>query len=122
MYPCLGELPELNVMIGQLASSLLLLAQSDKLEKVVTVDFKKHPAQKVGTRSRAVSTQRFVAGSPFPVPEISESKACRDSGKLFQQFSRNCPAIFLGNPRIDPGNSHTFPEFSDRNGQIKVEL
>ena len=30
---------------------------SEKLEKAVTVDFKKHPAQKVWTRPRAVSTQ-----------------------------------------------------------------
>ena len=30
---------------------------SEKLEKTGTVDFKKHPAQKVGTRSQAVSTQ-----------------------------------------------------------------
>ena len=30
---------------------------SEKLEKAATVDFKKHPAQKAGTRSRAVSSQ-----------------------------------------------------------------
>ena len=30
---------------------------SEKLEKAGTVDFKKHPARKVGTRSRAVWTQ-----------------------------------------------------------------
>ena len=48
----------------------------------------------------------FPAGLPFPVPEILELVAFRDSGKLFQQFSRDFPGVFLENPRTDPGNSH----------------
>ena len=40
---------------------------------------------------------RFPAGLPFPVPEI------RDSGNIFQRFSRDFPGVFLGNPRTDPG-------------------
>ena len=56
---------------------------------------------------------RFPAGLPFPVPEILEFVAFRDSGKKFQQFSRDFPGVFLGNPRTDPGNSHSLLEFSD---------
>ena len=82
---------------------------SEKLEKAGTVDFKKHPARKVGTRSPAVWAQ----GSPFPVLEIPEFVAFRDSGKFFQQFSRDFPGVFLENPRTDPGNSHSLLEFSD---------
>ena len=47
-------------------------------EKAVTVDFEKHPARKVGTKSRAVDPM-FAAGLPFPVPEVLEFKAFRDS-------------------------------------------
>ena len=51
---------------------------------------------------------RFPAGWPFPVPQILEFIAFRDSGKIFQQFSRDFPEIFLQkNPRTDPGNSHS---------------
>ena len=39
--------------------------------------------------------------------------AFRDSGRVFQQFSRDFPGVFLGNPRTDPGNSHSLLEFSD---------
>ena len=56
---------------------------------------------------------RFPAGLPFPVPEILEFVAFRDSGKVFQQFSRDFPGVFLENPRTDPGNSHSLLEFSD---------
>ena len=49
-------------------------------EKAGTVDFEKHPARKVGTRSRPVWT-----------PETLEFIAFRDSGKIFQHFSRNSP-------------------------------
>ena len=55
----------------------------------------------------------FPAGLPFPVPEALEFVAFRDSGKTIQQFSRDFPGVFLGNPRTDPGNSHSFLEFSD---------
>ena len=60
---------------------------------------------------------RFPAGLPFPVPETLEFIAFRDSGKFFQQFSRDFPAVFLENPRTDPGNSHSLLEFSDTNGK-----
>ena len=56
---------------------------------------------------------RFPAGLSFPVPEILEFVAFRDSGKIFQQFSRDFPGVFPENPRTDPGNSHSFLEFSD---------
>ena len=57
---------------------------------------------------------RFLAGSPFPVPEILEFVAFRDPGNIFQQFSRNFPGVFLDNPRTDSGNSHSLLEFSDQ--------
>ena len=56
---------------------------------------------------------RFPAGLPFPVPEILEFLAFGDSGKFFQQFSRNFPGNFLQNSRKDPRNSHSLLEFSD---------
>ena len=46
---------------------------------------------------------RFLAGLPFPVPQILEFVAFRDPGNFFQQFSRNFPGVFLENPRTDPG-------------------
>ena len=55
---------------------------------------------------------RFAAGLPFSVPEILEYVAFRDSGKYFQQFSRDFPGVFLGNPRTHPTNSHSLLEFS----------
>ena len=56
---------------------------------------------------------RFPAGLPFPVPEIREFVAFRDSGKIFQQFSRSFPGTFLQNSCTDPGNSHSLLEFSE---------
>ena len=49
----------------------LLPAYQKKLEKAGTVDFKKHPARKVGTWSGSVDP-RFPAGVPFPVSELLE--------------------------------------------------
>ena len=57
---------------------------------------------------------RFPEGLPFPVPEIPEFVAFRDSGKIFQQFSRDFPGVFLENPRTHPGNSHSLLEFSEQ--------
>ena len=59
--------------------------------------------------------RRFPAGLPFPVPDILEFVALRDSGNIFQQFSWDFPGVFLENPRTDPGNSHSFLEFSEIN-------
>ena len=56
---------------------------------------------------------RFPTGLPFPVPEILEFVAFRDSGKIFQQFSRSFPGTFLQNSCTDPGNSHSLLEFSE---------
>ena len=56
---------------------------SENLVKAGTVSFKKHPALKVGTRSRALSVDlRFAAGLHFQVSEFQEFEACRDSGKF----------------------------------------
>ena len=59
--------------------------------------FQKHPARKVGTRSG--QCQPKVCGKP--------------SGINFQQLSQDFPGVLLGNPRTDPGNSHSLLEFSD---------
>ena len=56
---------------------------------------------------------RFPAGLPFPVPEILEFVAFGDSGKFFQQFSRDFPGTFLQNSCKDPRNSHSLLEFSE---------
>ena len=79
--------------------------ESEKLEKAGTVDFKKKNRTEGQDKVQAVS--RFPAGLPFPVPQILEFVAFRDSGKFFQQFCRDFPGVFLGNPRTDPGDSHS---------------
>ena len=56
---------------------------------------------------------QFYAGLPFPVPEILQFVAFGDSGKFFQQFSRNFPETFLQNSRKDPRNSRSLLEFSE---------
>ena len=48
---------------------------------------------------------RFPARLPFPL-------LCAP-GKIFQQFSRDFPGVFLANPRTDPRNSHSLLEFSE---------
>ena len=45
---------------------------SEKFGKVVTVDTKKHPARKVGTRPPGSVDPSFAAGLPFPAPKILE--------------------------------------------------
>ena len=69
-----------------------------KNREVWNCQFQKTPPQ-------AVSSQVFRAGLPFPVPEILEFVAFRDSGKLFQQFSRDFPGVFFENPRTTKNNS-----------------
>ena len=54
---------------------------------------------------------RFPAGLPFPVPEIIEFVAFRDSGKFFQQFSRDFPGVFLENPQQIPETATAFSSF-----------
>ena len=86
---------------------------SEKLEKAGTVDFEKHPAQEGWAKVQGSVDPRFAAGLPFPVPQMLEFKAFRNSGNFFQQFSRDFPGIFLGNARADPRNSHSLLEFSE---------
>ena len=56
---------------------------------------------------------RFPAGLPCPVPEFLKFVAFPGSGKFFRQVSRDFPRALLGNPRTDPGNSHSLLEPSD---------
>ena len=48
------------------------------------------------------------------MPEILEFVAFRDSGNIFQQFSRDFPGVSSGTPERDPGNSHSLLEFSKK--------
>ena len=92
----------------------LVAFNSEKLEKAGTVDFKKHPARKVGTRSRQCGPK--VPGR-FSFPGARKPIICSIS-----RFRNIFPAIFpglsrsfsLGNPRTDSGNSHSLLEFSDQ--------
>ena len=62
--------------------------RSEELEKMVkTLYFKTHPAQKVGTRSRAVSTQG--SRQPFPTPEILEFRSVSSKGVLGKGVGNN---------------------------------
>ena len=87
--------------------------RSEKLEKAGTVDFKKQPARKVGTRSPGKVDPRFVAGLAFPVLKILEFVAFRDSGTFCQQFPGTflSVGVLVANPRTDHGNSHSLLEF-----------
>ena len=84
-------------------NTLSFLDCQKKLEKAGTVDFKNTPGQGSGSVD-----PRFPAGLPFPVPEILEFVAFRDSGKtLFPAISWDFHGVLLENPRTDPGNSHS---------------
>ena len=78
----------------------LTFFHSEKLEKAGTVDFRKHPARKVGTRSRQCGPK--VPGR-FAFPGARNPGICSTS-----RFGKHFPAIF-------PGLSRSFPgEPSDR--------
>ena len=57
---------------------------------------------------------RFPAGLPFPVPEILEFVAFRDSGKYFQQFSRDFPEFSSGRPEQTPETATAFSNFLNK--------
>ena len=73
--------------------------------------FQRTPRTEDGAKVQGGVDPRFPASLPFPVRKIF----CSISRfrKFLQHFSRNDPAIFLGKPRRDPGNSHSFLKFSD---------
>ena len=75
--------------------------------------FQKTPRTEGWDKVPGVSTKRSRQGCLSPVPEVLEFVAFRDSGKFFQQYSRDFPGVFLGNPRTHPTNSHSLLEFSD---------
>ena len=83
--------------------------RSEKLEKVVTVDFTKHPAQKVWTRSWAVSTQgsRQVCLSRCPKAWNLPHFAILEK---FLQFSQN-PGISSGTHEQTPETATAFSSF-----------
>ena len=74
---------------------------SEKLEKAGIVDFKKHPARKVGTRSRQCRPK--VTGR-FAVPGARNPRICSIS-----RFRKIFPAIFPGLSRSFPGEPPNRP-------------
>ena len=84
----------------------------EKLEKAGTVDFKKHPARKVGTRSQ--ECQPKVRGR-FAFPSARNPRICSIS-----RFGNNFPAIFPGLSRSfprEPLNRRSLLEFSNFEGR-----
>ena len=88
--------------------SFLLTA---KLEEAGTVDFKKRPARRVGTRSRQC---RAKVPGRFAFPGARNPRICSTLGlrKYFPASFRDFPGFFLGRPRTEPGKSHSLLEFS----------
>ena len=58
-----------------------------------------------------MSAQGLWAGLPFPVPEILEFVAFRDSGKIFQQFFRDFREFSSGTPEQTPEAATAFSSF-----------
>ena len=81
---------EARAFKGRRNGVFLLFFRQKRLEKAV-LSISKHPARKVGTRSRAVWTRFLRQVCLSPVPEILEFKAFCNSGKIVQQFSWNFP-------------------------------
>ena len=54
---------------------------------------------------------RFLAGLPFPVPEVLEFVAFRDSEKIVQQFSQNFPELSCRTPAKTPETATAFSSF-----------
>ena len=107
-FPCREQHPEgperhQNVARQKLLSGTVYQKNSRRLELSIS---KNTPHGRWGQGPGSVDP-RFLAGLPFPVPEILEFIAFRDPGNFFQQFSRDW------NPRTDPGNSHSLLEFSE---------
>ena len=74
---------------------------SERLEKAGTVDFKEHPAQKVGSRFREGSRQVYL--SRCPKSQNLKHLAIRED------VSSNFPAIF---PEFSSGTPEPIPEIA----------
>ena len=89
----------------------------EKLEKAGTVDFKKHPARQVGTRSRQCGPK--VPGR-FAFPGARNPRICSIS-RFGKFFSSNFPAIFLEfssrTPEQTPETATAFSSFLSREGR-----
>ena len=76
---------------------------SEKAEKAVTVNFEKHPPQKVGTRCRAVSAQGSRRVCPSRCPRSWNLEHFAICGKISSIF----PGIF---PCFSSGSAEVIPE------------
>ena len=99
-----GPLEDRNLLSLDGRNRAIVIAESlarvsEKLEKAGTVDFKKTPHPEGRDKVPGSVDPRFPAGLHFPVPEVLEFVAFRDSGNVFQQFPRDFPGVFVGNPR-----------------------
>ena len=102
---------------------------SETLEKAGTVDFKKHPAQNVGTRSRQCRPR--VRGR-FAFPGARNPRTCSISrfGKIFPAISRDFPREPPDRPRKQPQPFRVFcltecgkmPAFKKRIAIISFDL
>ena len=74
----------------------IIQKKKKKLEKAGTVDSKKHPARKVGTRSR--QCQPKVPGR-FAFAGARNPRICSSSRSEKHFLALHFPVVFLGNPR-----------------------
>ena len=97
--------------IPRAAQYLQETAGSEKLEKAGTVDSKNTSHRRWGQGPGSVDP-RSPAGLPFPVPEIPEFVAFRDSQK---SFCSNSPGLSLefssGTPKQTPETATAFSSF-----------
>ena len=73
--------------------------------------FQKTPRTEGGDKVQGSVDPRFPAGLPFPVPEILEFVASRDSGKCSSNFPGTFPEQSSGTPEQTPETATAFSSF-----------
>ena len=97
--------------------------KSEELEKAGTVDFKKHPARKVGTRSRQCGNK---VPSRFAFPGARNPSICsiwrfgKNFPAIFPEFSRNFPPELPQRPRKQPQPSRVFWSRAAKRGGFPI--
>ena len=110
---CLSRLSSLSHLSRLLSSCSRLSrpSRSEKLEKAGTVDFKKLPAQKVGTRSRQCRPKvpgRFAFPGARKPRIYSISRSGKKFPAIFPGLSRSFPREPPNRPRKQPQPSRVF--------------